>query len=164
MPLTASFTVAATSDETAAFLTDTSTGSDVAITDRKILLYDISNTLLGTYDWPIADSSITINPFTKDISVNVVVNWVDVDGNTLYTYSLLFAAVQFAVQFLYSLIQQLQAKPTKVNDQVFFDNLKLLDLLIDSAQLAIDTGGDQYSAETCISLYQNMINNQISFF
>src|ERR1700744_1088024 len=122
MPLTASFSVSSTSDPSALLLTDTSSGSDGTIVDRKILVYNTTNTLVGTFDWPIAQSSITISFLTQDTALNIVVQWLNNVPTAVYTVSELFAAIEYGLQFEYSLIQQMTAQPNIVNDQQFLSN------------------------------------------
>jgi hypothetical protein len=164
MPLVASFSVASTSNPAALLLTDTSTGSDGAVTDRQILLYNTANALIGQFDWPIAQSSITITPLTEDISLNILVNWNNNVGATLYTYSQLFAALEYVLQFEYSLIQQMTAQPNIINDQEFLSNLGKLRTFIDSANQSISQGQDIQSAQVCINLYQQLMANPQLYF
>lgn len=167
MPLVPNFTIAPTSNPAALLLTDTSTGSDGAITDRKILLYNSAgNLVVASIDWPIADAAITISPLTADIALNVQVNWDNSGGTPLYTKSQLFAATQFAEQFYYTLTQE-QAATTNLNiltDFPYFTNKSMLRTLIDSAVQAIEVGADIFSAQFCISLYQQLLNNPNNYF
>ncbi len=167
MPLVPSFTVAPTSNPAQLLLTDTSTGSDVAVVDRQILLYNSAgNPVVPPIDWPIAQSSITIAPLTADAALNIKVNWNNNVGTPLYTASQLFAATQYAEQFFYSLTQQ-QAATTNLNilnDFPYFENKSKLRTLIDSAVQAILVGADIFSSQFCISIYQQMLNNPNLFF
>lgn len=167
MAFVQNFTVASTSLASQLLLTDTSTGSDVAITDRQILLYNSANNLIvASIDWPIANPSITISPLLADAALNVQVNWNNNIGTVLYTKSQLFAAVQYAEQFYYTLTQQ-QAATTNLNilnDYPYFENKSKLRMLIDSAVQAIVVGSDIFSAQFCISIYQQMLNNPNLYF
>jgi hypothetical protein len=168
MPLVPSFTVAPTSNPAALLLTDTSTGSDVAITDRQIQIFNAAGVqIVGSpFDWPIAQASITLTPLAADAALNIQVNWNNSSGAPLYTKSQLFAAVQYAEQFFYSLTQQ-QAATTNLNilnDFPYFENKSKLRTLIDSAVQAIAVGLDIFSAQFCISIYQQMLNNPNLFF
>lgn len=167
MALVPSFTVAQTSVASQLFLTDTSTGSDGAITTRKILLYNSAgNLVVPAIDWPIANASITIAPLTADIALNIIVNWNNSGGTPLYTKSQLFPVRQYAEQFEYSLIQQLAATTNLsiLNDFPFFQNLSKLRTLIDSEEQAIEVGADIFSAQFCVSLYQQLLNNPNLYF
>ena len=168
MALTPSFTIGQTTDPSQLVFTDTSTGSDGTITDRKIQIFNSAgNQIAGSpFDWPIADASITIAPLTADLAINVQVNWNNSGGFTIYTKSQLFAAVQFAEQFYYNLTQQ-QAATTNLsilNDLPYFENKSNLRTFIDSAVQAIEVGIDIFSAQFCISLYQQYLNNPNLYF
>lgn len=167
MPLVPSFTVVPTSVAGAMLLTDTSTGSDGAVTDRKILLFNnAGNLLLPAIDWPIANATITTPPLPADAALNIQVNWNNSGGTPLYTKSQLFAMTQYAEQFYYSLTQQ-QAATTALNilnDYQYFANKSKLRTYIDSTVQAIAVGMDIYSAAFCISLYQQMLNNPNLYF
>lgn len=167
MALTPSFTIAAGPVPSELVLTDTSTGSDGSVTDRQILLYNAAGALVvPAIDWPIAQASITIAPLQADAALNVQVNWNNNSGVPLYTKSQLFAAVQFGEQLFYSLTQQ-QAATTNLNiltDYLYFQNKSKLRTLIDSAVQAITVGLDIFSAQFCISVYQQMINNPNLYF
>lgn len=167
MPLVPSFTVAQTSNAAQLVLTDTSTGSDGAIVDRQILLYNAAgNPYVPPIDWPIAQSSITISPLTADAALNIKINWNNNVAVPLYTASQLFAATQYAEQFFYSLTQQ-QAATTNLNilnDFPYYTNKSKLRTLIDSAIQAIAVGADIFSSQFCISIYQQMLNNPNLYF
>lgn len=167
MPFVQSFTVTPTSNPAALLLTDTSTGSDGAITVRQILLYNSAgNLVVAAIDWPIANPSITIAPLTADIALNIVVNWNNNVGRVLYTKSQLFAATQYAEQFFYSLTQE-QAATTNLNilnDYPYFENKSKLRTLIDSAVQAISVGADIFSSQFSISIYQQMLSNPNLYF
>lgn len=167
MPLVQSFTVAPTSNPAALLFTDTSTGSDVAVVDRKILLFNSSgNLIVPAIDWPIANASITVTPLTADIALNITVDWNNSGGTALYTKSQLFAATQYAEQFYYSLTQQQSATTNLniLNDFPYFENKSKLRTLIDSAVQAISVGADIFSAQFCISIYQQLLNNPNLYF
>jgi hypothetical protein len=144
---------------------DTSTGSDGSIVDRVITLYNAAQTVIGTYDFPLsAGSSILITPFTTDTAVNATINWNYSGGVSMYNYSVLFAYTQYAEQFYYQLTQGQQAQPTLLNDQEYFQNKSKLRVLIDSCNQAISVGKDIFSANTSISLYQQLIANPTLYF
>ena|SRR5450631_889136 len=160
MPLVPSFSIAVGSTPNSFTITDSSSGSDVAITDRQILLYQASNALLvPAIDFPLsAGASITISPLTQDVALNVVLNWVDNTGATLYSTSLIYSFTAFAEAFFYTLIQSLSSTPTTINDTNFALNFYKLRVLIDATPKAI-IAGDIGGAQVLISLYQGMIKN-----
>lgn len=165
MALTPSFTIAATANPAAFIVTDTSTGSDGAITDRVITLYKTDNSVFGTFDFPLsAGSSITLSPLVTDIALNVNLTWNNNVGVPLYQAAVIFAFTQFAEAFYYTLTQQQQGNPAFLQDQNYFQNKSKLRVLIDSANLAISVGHDLFSASISIALYQVLLNNPKLYF
>jgi hypothetical protein len=168
MPLTQSFTLSPTSDPSALNVVDTSTGTDGAVVGRKINIYDVPNVLFGAspYDFPNfpASASITINPFTADKAINVVITWINNVGAVLYTASKIYTSTGYAEQFYYQLTQQQQGDPSFLQDQQYFQNKSKLRVLIVSANQAITEGNDIFSANTAIALYQVMLQNPKLYF
>lgn len=166
MALTVSFTLAPTSNPSQLTAVDTSTGSDGAVVGRKLNIYDVSNNLLGIYDFPNfpASTSLTIAPFQVDQAINAVMNWVSNTGAVLYTANQIYATVGYAEAFYFALTQQQQGNPAFLNDQQYFQNKSKLRVLIDSALQAISVGQDVFSANTAISLYQVMLQNPNLYF
>ncbi len=168
MALTPSFTISATADPSALQLIDTSTGSDGAVVGRKIVVSDSASNPISNspYDWPNfpASTTITINPFTKDYAFVATVNWVDVNGNVLYTANRIFLVTGYAMLFLESLTQQQIANPSIVDDQNFIQNKFDLFQEVKSAQNAIDYGQSVSAAQSCVNRYQLLINNNQFYF
>ena len=165
MPLVPSFTLAPTSNLGQILVTDTSTGSDGAITDRVITARNAANAVIGTFDFPLsAGSSILISAFTADTAANWTTNWNNNAGASLYNYSVLYAYTQYAEAFYYTLTQGQQAQPSFLNDQQYFQNKSKLRVLIDSANQSISQGDDIFSANTSIALYQILINTPNLYF
>jgi len=165
MPLVPSFTAVATSDPSAILITDTSTGSDGAITDRVISLYTANNILFGTFDFPLsAGSSITITPLTKDISLNLVLNWNDNTGTPLYTASQIADFVGYAMLFLYGLSQFQISNPPIIADKNFYGNKMAVLVEVNNAQNAITTGNSVANSQAAILRYQVYIVNQNDYF
>lgn len=165
MALTPSFTVAPTSILGQLLITDTSTGSDGAITDRVITIYNVSNVVIFTVDFPLSvGGSIDISPFLTDQASNIQVNWNNNVGASLYVYNVLNSYNQYAEQYYYTLTQQQQANPAFLNDQQYFQNKSKLRTLIDSAIQAVSVGKDIFSASISIALYQIMLNSPQLYF
>jgi len=167
MALTPSFSLSATADPSAVSVQDTSTGSDGAITTRKIIFTQTDGTPLGgsPYDFPLsAGTSITVNPLDKDYGLTVTVNWVDVSGAVLYTANQIFVFTQYAKLFLESLTQQQIANPEIVNDQNFIQNKFNLFQGVKSAENALTYGQSVSAAQFCITQYQELITNNQFFF
>lgn len=166
--LTPSFSTGITADPSSIVITDTSTGTDVAVVGRKVNLYDVSNALFGNspYDFPNfpGTTTLTINPLTKDKAFQIVITWVDVSGMVLYTAGLIVAFTGYGEQYYYQLTQNQSGKPDLLNDNGYFENKSKLRTLLDSATQAITIGNDVYSAQTSIDLYQIMLNNPQLYF
>ena len=92
-------------------LQDTSTGTDVAVISRQVFLITSQATYLvptGTTTnyiaWILSNASISINALTKDYSLQIVVNWLNVGGAVLYTASQVANFDMYNADFQYSLI------------------------------------------------------------
>lgn len=171
MPIVPSFSVSQGADASSITIVDTSTGSDGTITDRKINLYDSANVLFGAspYDFPYvsgAGDTITINPLLKDKALNIIVTFLNVDGDVLYTASNIYAFTGYGQQFYNGLTRAQTSQPNIVNDQNYYTNKGVLGTELNSAVLAISEMNDQFAAQSCIDRYTFMINttNQKLFF
>ena len=165
MPLVPSFTIGININPSNIIITDTSTGSDVAITDRKILLYTVTNILLTTLDFPLsAGSSITIAPLTQDVALNVVVNWVNVAGGILYTSSQIYAFTGFSEAYYYGLTQAEASNPGIIQSQTYYQKKSELRTFLDDAPQSINIGNDLGNAQAAILRAQFIIINADKWF
>ena len=155
-------------------VTDTSTGSDVAITGRRVYLVNYageyvvpSGTTTNYVVWPLAQNSISINCLTQDSALSVTVNWVNVSGVTLYTKTVLAGFTLYNETFYYSLTQGQAAvsNPSFIlQDTNYFNNKSKLRCLIDSGNQAVTLGYDITSAQECYDLASAMVTNQNLYF
>lgn len=165
MPLVPSFTITPSSDPAAFTITDTSTGSDILITGRTIVLYNVDNSVFGTFSFPLsAGASISLAPLTQDVALTVQVNWNNVSGVAIYTSSQIYPFTQYGEQFYYQLTQNQTSTPNIVNDNNYYMNKMILRVELDSAVQAISIGKDVYSAQGCIIRYNYLISTQNFFF
>lgn len=166
MPFVPSFTITPTGNAAAFVVADTSTGSDGAITDRQILLYNSANALIvPAIDFPLsAGASITIAPLANDQALNVVVNWLNSGGAAIYTTSLIFAFVQYGLQFLQQLTQTQISNPLIINDTGWINAKFTIFEEIQSALNAINVGQSLFAAQSCILRYTYIITNQNIIF
>lgn len=165
MPLTPHISIIPSNDPSIAGLLDDSTGSDVAITGRIIYIYSPDGTLFTpATSWAIANSSILLYILSNDQSLNIRVDWVNVSGTVLYTYSLINAFVKYEQQFIYQLTQDQTANPSIAQDTNFYQNKLQLLCEVLSAQNAIDIGHDQFAASLCIARGTNLIQNENYYF
>lgn len=168
MALTPSFTVSNNNITTSTFsIVDTSTGSDGAIANRLIYIYDFQNNLFtgAPIQFPLsAGNSISPNILTQDFAYSITLNWVDNGGNVLYPSSLIGVFTGFLEWFEYNLCQQIAAQPNLLNDTNFFTNWSKLRTFIDSANNAISIGGSIFNAESMVTLAQYIVSNQANNF
>ena len=152
---------------------DTSTGSDVLITKRRLFLLQSDGTYLvptGTttdyIDWAYANSSITVDVLNQDTALNITVQWLSVTNTVLYSKTIAYGFDAFGQTFYYNLTQN-QVPIT--NPQValstnFYMNKMIFKVLLDSAAQSISFASDIYSASVCYDADQNMINNSNFYF
>lgn len=176
MPLTPNFTTSQPPGQPSVItVTDASTGSDAAITARRVYLVDYegnyvvesSNTTTNYTPWPLVDASIDIDCLTEDMALSVVVTWNDVNGVQLYSDTQLTGFTSFNETFYYSLTQGQAAvgNPSYIlQDNTYFDNKCKLRSNIDSGNQAISLGGDITTAQFCYNLATVMVNNQNLYF
>ncbi len=135
---------------------DTSTGSDIDITERHIYLGKAlggflvpSGTSTDYIIWPLADTTFQLDDILdKDRSLSVSVQWVSVSA-VLYTSTQLTGFTDYSEQFDYDLSTMLAANPLLVNDNSFWENKSKLRLLINSGNNAIVYSSDIVSAQLC---------------
>lgn len=168
MAFNSDFTIAVSSDVSAIILADSSTGSDPDLTGRTINLYKSDGTLLtGSIDWPIAESSITINPLFQDFALNIVVIWTSsspLPPPSTYTKSYIYSFVGYGQQYANTLLEFLATNQQMVNDQGWYLNFMTLLLEIQNAQNAISIGANLGNAQAAITRYQKLITNKSFYF
>lgn len=172
MALTPAFTISQSALNPALVLaTDTSTGSDVLVTQRRIYVQTASGTYLvpsGTTtdytQWVYANSSISLNILTEDVGVAITVQWLDVSNSVLYTLTQLYSLSQFNKNFFYYLIQQQALTPGIIQDANYFSNLSIYHMNIVGGDTAVETGADIAACQSCLSRATYMMNNQNDFF
>jgi hypothetical protein len=171
MPLTPNFSTSQQAGlPSNVIITDTSTGSDVAIVSRRVFLvnyageYVVADGTTTNYTpWPLAQSSISIDCLSADAALSVTVNWVDAGGVTLYTKTTLAGFTLYNLTFYYSLTQGQAAisNPSYIlQDNTYFQNKSKLKTLIESGNNAITLGYDITSAQVCYDLATNLVTNQ----
>jgi len=157
LALTPAFSVSQTvGDESVITITDDSTGSDVAITQRRVYLQKSDGTYLvpdGTttdyVEWDWADASVDIDCLDKDYALFITVQWLDVTDVVLYDTDGTYGLTSYNEDFDYGLTTVLAANPLLINDNSFKQNKSNLRLFIDSGDLAITRSSDIISAQLC---------------
>lgn len=163
MALTPNFSASQPSGEPSVVtLTDTSTGSDVSITERRVYLqnsdgdYVVPSGVSTDYVvWPLADTSIDIDCLSQDSALSITVNWVDSGGATVETKTILCGFTEYNEEFYYQLTQG-QVGSNIQFDTTYYQNKLQLRVLIDSGNQAISLGDDIYSAQECYDQATNL--------
>jgi hypothetical protein len=146
-------------------ITDTSTGFDALIVDRKINVYKSDNSLFSTIDFPLsAGNTISLPILDKDYAVTIVLQWLYAGNFAQYQANQLFVFTGYLEWFFYSLVQQISASPGITEDSVFYQNMCILRARIDGANSSINVGSSVFNAQNMVSLAQNMVNNSTLFF
>lgn len=172
MALTPAFTISQTALNPALILaTDTSTGSDVAITQRRIFFQTaygtylvVDGTLTDYETWSYADASKTFDVLDKDHSLSITLQWLDAGGNVLYTLTQVYALTEYNKQFLYHLIQLQALTPDAIADKGYFASMATYWMNIIGAIKAIEIGADVAAAQNCLDRATDMKTNQTAYF
>lgn len=143
---------------------DTSTGSDGAISFRRIYLRTSTGSFLvpiGTATdftiWPYADATITLDVLLVDMALAIIVEWCDSGGTALYSSTHdAEGFTSYNEDFDYGLTQQMVANPINIQDDDFFDHKSQLRTLIDSGDQAIERATDIVGAQQCYSAATNL--------
>lgn len=150
-------------------LLDNSTGSDAAITSRRVFLqqYDASylvpsGTTTNYIPWELSSNTIALNVLSVDTALNITTQWLSVTGVVLYEKTTLYVFTLYNEQFDYGLTSDQSADPLIVNNTEYYNNRIRFRVEIDNAQNAVLVGSDitssQYSNNraTYIRLNQNL--------
>lgn len=172
MPLTPSFSVQQNSGSPNIILiTDTSTGSDVSVSKRRIYLLQANGTYLvpsgvstDYIDWALADTSKSLDVLTQDTALQITVQWLDSSNVVLYTVTTAFGFSAYGETFYYNLTQLQQANPQIIAATTFYQSKMMLRVELDSAAQAISFAGDINSAQQCYNRANNFITNQNYYF
>lgn len=142
---------------------DESTGSDAAITQRRVYLRQANGEFLvpsGTttdyIEWDYSQSTIDIDALDKDYALDVVVEWLNVSNVVLYDKTLPRGFTSYNEDFDYGLTQQLSGNPMLINDNRFFTEKSDLRTAIDSGDQALDRASDVYGAQRCYDTATNL--------
>ncbi len=141
---------------------DSSTGSDGAVTQRRIYIQASNGDFLvpeGTdtdyIEWGgfPGTTSITVEDvLSKDYGCRVVVEWLDVSNAVLYDKTSYIGFNCFNKDFDYSLTQNVASNPMLMNDNNFWMNKNLLQTLIDSGDEAIERAADINACQQCYDM------------
>lgn len=155
---------------------DTSTGTDTAITGRRIYIQMANGTYLvptGTttdyINFPLsAGSSITASVLNVDYALNITVQWIGIAGSTqgqvLYSATGLYCFESYGNTFAYQLTQYQVADSNLVTNTNYWGNKIKLIVNLDDAVQATTLAGDVFSAQASLNRETYLQNNRKVFF
>lgn len=154
-------------------LNDTSTGSDVLITSREVIITTASNQYLTAAGlsttptetaWSYATDETEIDCLTQDYAVYIRINWLGAGGNTLYTKITLYGFYSYTNDSLLQLTKDQIPYPQILADTNYWANKSKLHTLLKDAINAVEVGGDIYSAQNSLNAANYMIQNSVDYF
>ncbi len=154
--------------------TDVSTGTDAAITQRRILLLQSDGTYLvpsGTstnyINWALATNPITVdNLLVQDTALSITIQWLDVSNAVLYTKTVAYGFDAFGQNFFYGLSDgqvPIVSPPVYLSTNYYQNKVQFYCFLKSAAQ-AITYASDVTKAQIAYDLDQNMQINQQFYF
>jgi hypothetical protein len=174
MPLTVSFTVSQTLGlPNKITLTDTSTGTDVAVVSRRVTFTDkdgktyVQSGTATTYEvwggFP-GTTTISLDVLDRDRALYVRVEWVNSGGTVLYTSTLLRQLPLYAKTYYLNLIKAMQAVEKLKDSANFYYHLINLETSLKQASDAVDLLNDIHSAQAALNRAKKLIDNPSYFF
>lgn len=159
-------------------LTDTSTGSDVTATTRRIYIVNAAGEYItesGTTEavayteFPLADgNSITLDVLDFDSALYITLTYNTVAGAVVATVTNLRGFTLYNESFYYSLTQaqamQNQPPPMIMQDNEYYTNKGIFRTEIDAGNNAIEYGSDITSAQAAYDRATYMRDNQNIYF
>lgn len=152
--------------------TDTSTGSDLGLTSRRIKI-QLSNgkylTTNGQFDavtyetWAIGDLTLTLDLLDKSTVANVTVDWMT-GGTATYTKTILCEWNLYDYLFQFGLLQVQTSKPDVLNDSDYLKSSYAFLLNLKNSETAVTLMDDLYSAQAALDKNYWMITHQNNYF
>ena len=172
MPLVPNFTASQFSGTPSVItLTDTSTGSDVAITSRRVYLLQANGTFLvpaGTTTdyvvWDLVDTSIDLDVLSQDSALSITVQWMSSTNTIVTSKTISFAFTAYNETFYYGLTESQVANSNLSASTNWYQTKLVLRVEIDSADQAITFASDIYSAQAALNRATYISTNQTLFF
>jgi hypothetical protein len=172
MPLVPNFTASQFSGTPSVItLTDTSTGSDVAITSRRVYLLQANGTFLvpaGTTTdyvvWDLVDTSIDLDVLSQDSALSITVQWMSSTNTIVTSKTISFAFTAYNETFYYGLTESQVANSNLSASTNWYQSKLVLRVEIDSADQAITFASDIYSAQAALNRATYISTNQALFF
>ena len=174
MPLSPNFTASQNSGTpNLIFLTDTSTGSDVTITKRRIYLLQSNGTYLtpaGTpanqnyIDWALVDTTTSLNVLIQDTALSITVQWLTAGNVEVASVTTSFAFTAYNETFYYGLTESQVANANLTASTNWYQTKMILRVELDSAYQAISFASDIFSAQAALNRATFISTNQSYFF
>lgn len=172
MALTPSFTASQSSGlPSTIVLTDTSTGSDVTITKRRVFLLQSNGEYLvptGTttnyIEWSLADVSISLDVLSQDTALSITVQWLSVGNVVIANKTTSFAFTAYNETFYYGLTESQVANSSLSSSNDWYQNKMILRVELDSATQAIAFASDIFSAQSALNRATYISTNSNFFF
>ena len=172
MPITPSISVSQSAGSPSLVgVADTSTGSDLSISVRRIYVQNSlgeylvpSGTSTDYTVWAYADASISLNILTEDQAVSITVQWLNSSNAVLYSLTEQYCLGQYNKQFFYQLISDLGLQPGTYQDTNYSGNVSILWTNIIAADSAVTYGSDIAASQNCLNRATNMRLNEGDYF
>ena len=172
MPISPSFTASQNSGTpNLIFLTDTSTGSDVTITKRRIYLLQSNGTYLvptGTttdyIEWALVDTTTSLNVLIQDTALSITVEWLSASDVVVANKTTSFAFTAYNETFYYGLTESQVANANLTASTNWYQTKMILRVELDSAYQAISFASDIFSAQAALNRATFISTNQSYFF
>jgi hypothetical protein len=172
MPISPSFTASQNSGTPSIItLTDTSTGSDGAITQRRVYLLQSNGQYLvptGTttdyIEWDIVDSTISLDVLVQDTALSITVQWLSVTNTVIESVTTSFAFTAYNETFYYGLTESQVANANLTASTNWYQTKMILRVELDSAYQAITFASDIFSAQAALNRATFISTNQSFFF
>jgi len=152
-------------------LTDTSTGTDVAITQRRVYLLQSNGQYLvptGTttdyIEWDIVDSTISLDVLVQDTALSITVQWLSVTNTVIESVTTSFAFTAYNETFYYGLTESQVANANLTASTNWYQTKMILRVELDSAYQAITFASDIFSAQAALNRATFISTNQSFFF
>lgn len=178
MPISPNFTATQSYSTPSVFtLTDTTTGTDTTVTQRRVYLLKANGTYLvpaGTLTnyilWSITNTTtrapltIDLNVLSEDTALSILVQWLNVSNVVVDSKTISFAFTAFGESFYYGLSQQQVANQSLASSTDWYENKMKLRVELDSAQQAVLFASDIYTAQSALNRATYLANNSNYFF
>ena len=175
MSFTGNFSVTQSATDPASLtFVDTSTGSDTNITSRRIYPRNAAGSLVlpagntsGYINWTLPlGTNLTVSLLSKDLALAIEVVYISSSPLPSSTYDVtkLYGFTFYTLNFLYSLIQQITANQTLLNDNGFRTNMFYLSQEVINCNLSITPKQSILNAQAALDRAYYLIVNSNKFF